>query len=341
MNKRIKILMTGGTGFLGKYVLETLRTDADIEVDVISRSKTTEIQGDLTKWNAGIDIDSLASKNYDVFLNLAGLYDLTASRSDVLINNVVGTSTALRIAGLLKIPVFVSTSSIAAATNLSAFEVGPYDVDFSRPFHDPYAESKALTEQQLKNCLSPIRIKINLRLGILVGDSVNGKIMRIDGPYHTASTFSQLKKFIESWKLRLPVPGNPDVRLPLVPVDIAAKALVQIAKWGIGSKETGYKSFHIVPNEGLSIKELYISTLQHLEIHHSQLLFIKHIPDRVAMKISQHALGFPEEQLRYALHLPRYNSDDTCKILGTHWCPEFSNYEKNFWSGYENYLQNR
>lgn len=339
MKKRVKILMTGGTGFLGKYVQELFHEDADI--DVISRSPKADVIGDLTKWNAGINIEELSQKNYDAFLHLAGLYDLAASREEVLIHNVVGTSTALRIASLLKIPVFLNTSSIAAATNSLSAEVDPYELNFSRGFHDPYAESKALAEQQIQNWLGPVRAKINLRLGILVGDSINGKIARIDGPYHTARIFTQLKKIIESWKIALPVPGNSQVRLPLVPVDKAAQALVQITKWAVESQEQGYKSFHVVPNEGLSVEELYLSTLKHFKIRHPKLILIQNIPDKIATEFSEYVLGFPKEQLRYTLHLPRYNSDTTRKILGSNWCPEFSTYEQAFWSGYEKYLSNR
>lgn len=338
MNSRLKILMTGGSGFLGQYVQEILLPYADIYV--ISRSPKAEVQGDLTKWNAGIDIKSIEKNQYNVFLHLAGLYDLSANRHDVLMNNVIGTSTALRLASLLKIPVFINTSSIAAATNLPNKIVKPNETNFSRAFHDYYAESKALAEQQIENWIGPIRLKINLRLGILVGDTANGKILRIDGPYHTAKIFSQLKRLIEGWMFPLPVPGHPDVRLPLVPVDTAAHAITNIAKWAVTSDEIGYKSLHIVPTEGVKVEDLYISTLNHLKIKHRGLILAQQIPEFLATKIGEYALGFPEEQLRYALSLPRYDSEETRKILGENWCPEFSTYETNFWSGYEKYLSN-
>jgi hypothetical protein len=52
-------------------------------------------------------------------------------------------------------------------------------------------------------------------------------------------------------------------------------------------------------------------------------------------------VGFPEEQLRYVLKLPLYDSSETQKVLGADWCPEFPQYEKAFWSGYEKYISNR
>ncbi len=336
MSQRLKVLMTGGSGFLGQHVQEALHSIAD--VDVISRSPKSEINGDLTKWNADIDLTTLKDSNYNIFLHMAGLYNLSASRHDVLLNNVVGTNTALKLASSLKIPVFINTSSVAAATNFSQKIVNPYDLSFSQPFHDYYAESKALSEQQIANWLSPIRLKINLRLGVLVGDTANGKIQRIDGPYHIGKIFSQLRTFIEKWKLPLPVPGNPKVRLPLVPVDIAAKAITDICLWSLNKNDEGYKSFHIVPNEGIKVKDLYLSGLSHLKIKHNGLKLVEKIPQTLATKISQYTLGFPEEQLRYALSLPKFNSEETIKVLGKNWCPEFSDYEAQFWRGYEKFL---
>ena len=72
--KKLKILVTGGTGFLGKQVVPLLRQNNI--VDVISRADGAEIKGDLTQWNAGLDIEKLREKKYDIFLHMAGLYDL-------------------------------------------------------------------------------------------------------------------------------------------------------------------------------------------------------------------------------------------------------------------------
>jgi nucleoside-diphosphate-sugar epimerase len=337
--KKLRYLVTGGTGFLGQYVLRSL--DAGAEVDVLSRSGKTGLKGDLGRWLAGLDIEALQSKNYDVLLHLAGLYDLSASASDVYMHNVAGTNVALQIAKALKIPVFVNASSIAAASNQKVDVSSAYDLSFSDPFPDPYSESKALAEQLVRSHLSGIPLTVNLRLGILVGDSEAGAISRLDGPYEVAFKIAKLKTLIQNWRWPLPVPGNPEVRLPLVPVDQAADAIVKISQWAAGLGELGYKSFNIVPRDGVSVRDLYQSTFEHLGLGQIKFKFISQGPKPLLSKVSSLALNLPEGQIRYALSLPAYESDTTRDILGGSWCSEFNDYEKTFWRGYEKYISNR
>ncbi len=337
MNPIIKprILVTGGTGFLGQYVTDQLKNDFDL--DILSRSGNSNLTGHLGKWNAGLDLEKIKSKKYKILLHMAGLYDLKASPLELWKNNIMGTNMALSLTQHLDIPNFINTSSVAAVTNLSMAEVSPYDLDPSRTFHDSYGESKALTETQIMNWQDGATLKVNLRLGILTGESQSGKIQRIDGPYLTAGVFKKLRNLIESWPGPLPLPGNPEVRLPFVPVDIAAGAVVRFCHWALKTKVTGYKSFHIVPEEGVSVLSFYKSVLDFLKIKYSRPFLVPYIhPSLGAM-----ALGFPEEQLRYALSLPLYHSRETVKILGPNWCPEFQSLQSTFWEGYEKFISNR
>ncbi len=336
---KIKILLTGGTGFLGKQVLPMLREFADVEV--ISRSETAEVRGDLTRWNAGLNLEALKKKKYDVFIHLAGLYDLAASHRDAFQQNVIATGTALKIARELQIPVFMNASSVAAAVNSPLKMVRPFDLNFSRPFPDPYSESKALAEQMIVNQSMHFKLCINMRLGVLVGDTVNGKIERIDGPYHAPQAFERIRKFIESFPSSFPLPGKKMNRLPLVPVDKAAEAVAGFAKWSQATEATGYQSFHITPKEGLITRDLYLKTLKQLFIPHRGITFVSRAPKTLLTKVSKWTVKFPEEQLNYLLMFPKYDSVSTCDILGEGWCPEFDSYEKSFWRGYNEYISNR
>ena len=51
--------MTGGTGFLGKKVAHILNSDERVDLQVLSRSKNTKWTGNLTLWNAGLDLKEL------------------------------------------------------------------------------------------------------------------------------------------------------------------------------------------------------------------------------------------------------------------------------------------
>lgn len=337
--KKIKILVSGGTGFLGEKVVPILRQQFDVQV--ISRSDVTEVRGDLCCWNGNLDIEKLKVEKFDIFLHMAGLYNLAASHVDAFQNNISATGNALKVANLLGIPVFINTSSIAAGINTSLPVVKPYDLNFSKPFPDPYAESKALAERVIQNWKGDFRLKVNLRLGILVGDTKTGKINRIDGPYHAPFSFSKLKGFIESIPAAVPVPGVLGKKFPLLPVDIAAEAIVKFCQWSITTHETDYKSFHLTPKTGLEIRDLYLSTLKHLFIRASGVRLISRIPKWFLKVFSEFALKLPKEELNYLLLFPHYDSDDTESVLGNGWCPEFKDYEKAFWSGYEKYVSNR
>lgn len=335
-----RILLTGGTGFLGQYVLAKL--DGKFEVDVISRSAEKSLRGDLTRWDGGIaDVAALRGRKYAAFVHLAGLYDLTASSTDCYLHNVVGTGNALKLCRDLGIPVFLNTSSVAAAINSKLPVVRPYDLNFGSPFPDAYSESKAHAEQLLQNWSEGPRLRVNIRPGVLVGDSRSGRINRIDGPYHAPQAVDRLRHVLENFPAPLPLPGEEGRRLPLVPVDACADAIARLLEWSLASGEEGYRSYHLVPEQGLPVREFYKTVFRHLYIRHRGIRLIHQLPSFAVKKISKWLIRFPEEELSYLLSFPKYDTSGAVKILGNEWCPEFSSYERAFWSGYEEYLSNR
>lgn len=336
-----RILVTGATGFLGRVCLPLL--EEKFQVDILSRrAEPGRIKGDLTRWNAGIeDLEPLRRKKYDLFLHLAGLYDLKAGQVDCFINNVAGTSQALRLASLLGISKFINTSSVAAGVNAKLPVVKPYDLNFGSPFPDAYSESKALAEQMLMNWQEEPILRINLRPGVLVGDSTTGLIERVDGPYHAAQAVDKIRSFIEASPGPFPLPGDEDVRLPLVPVDACARAVARVCEWALTCEDTGYKSYHLVPQHGLSVRDFYRSVLKHLYVRNRGFTLVNRIPDFLLKKVSKWTIQFPEEQLSYLMTFPKYDTSGAVKILGDDWCPEFSSYERAFWSGYEKFVSNR
>ena len=82
----MNILISGGTGFLGKYVVERFRGKG-IRLTVISRSKNALAGCDVIKPE---DLDVVtASRRFDAFLHLATLYDQPdVSDKDLLYVNV-------------------------------------------------------------------------------------------------------------------------------------------------------------------------------------------------------------------------------------------------------------
>lgn len=337
---RPRILVTGGTGFLGKKVIPLLREK--FEVDVLSRSGKTEVQGDLTQWNAGLDFDSLKNKKYSLLLHMAGLYDLTASKVDCYQHNISTMGIVLKVAEALKIPFFLNTSTVAAGVNSSLPSVKPFDLNFSKPFPDAYSESKALGEQVLQNWpVQSVQGRVNLRLGVLVGDTKEGAIERIDGPYYAPEAFKKIRPVIESLPTPIPLPGNAETKLPLVPVDKAAHAIVKFCEWALAAKPQGYLSYHVTPTFGLGVKEFYMSALKYQAIPHKGVVLVDQISESLILKVSKFLAKFPEEELYYLMNFPVYDTQSTREVLGDGWCPEFKEYEQTFWSGYEEFVSHR
>ncbi|MCX7978617.1 MAG: SDR family oxidoreductase, partial [Bdellovibrionaceae bacterium] len=247
----------------------------------------------------------------------------------------------LRLASELEIPIFINTSSVAAAINSRFDQVRGMDLDLHRPFPDPYSESKARAEKVIQNWNWPIMFRLNLRLGVLVGDSEQGRIERIDGPYHAAEALRSIRSFVSRWPVALPLPGSEETVLPLVPVDACARAIVKLTEWAIYSGEVGYKSLHLTPTRGVGVRDFYRSVLRHLHLRPKGLILTGRLNQQTVKKIANWAAHLPEEELNYLMNFPNYDTADTEALLGSDWCPEFPDYERVFWSGYEKFVSNR
>lgn len=336
---RPRVLITGGTGFLGKHTVQIL--EKNFEVFRISRSGRTEVQGDLARWNGGLNIEELKAKKIDLFLHMAGLYDLRKSHAECFLNNIVGTNNALKICDLLEIPLFVNTSSVAAGINIPNRTIKATDLNLTRPFPDPYSESKALAEKIIINWWGPVSTRINLRLGVLVGDTDDGEILRIDGPYHIPQVFKQLHMFFKKWPGAIPLPGASDQRIPLVPVNEMARAIAKFCAYALENRPQGYKSFYLTPSEGTSIETLYQSTFRFLYQKEKSTKLIRNIPETVIKKLSEMMLRLPEEELNYLFKFQKFDTSETRQILGDNWCSEFESFEPSFWRGYEKFVSHR
>lgn len=354
------ILVTGGTGFLGKRAVEYLLKH--YHVTVLTRKKVEDhllknrkhkrlkfLQGDLTSWNAGLGSEFLKTHQFDLMLHLAGLYDLRASQADCYMQNVVATNHALALAQRLGISKFIFSSSVAAAINSAFSPVKPGDLQFDQPFPDFYSESKALAEKLIRNWSGGPTLKINLRLGVLVGDSLTGEIERIDGPYYAFQAFEKLRQVIENWPGFLPLPGKEIQRLPFVPVNVAATAVAQFCDWCLQTDEVGTQAFHLTPTAGVKVREFYQAIFRgqfqgQLRGERQELrkiMLLESLPQDFFKPLIESLLDFPRGELTYLLNFPSYDSSLTRKILGELWCPEFSDYERNLWRGYERFISNR
>ena len=332
-----RILISGGTGFLGKEVVRLLKKN--YQVEIISRTKG-DIQADLSQWKGGMDQETVhkLKGKYIAFIHLAGLYDFHASKVSLYDSNVCATHGALAISKALGISRFVNASTIATVVNQKNL-VDPYTLKISRKYPDYYARTKAFAEEMLKFFPSNISHIINLRFGILVGSTDTGHIERIDGHYKVIEFINSIKAYLNILPFVSLIPAPRKGRIPLVPVNAAAKALVDILKYSIDKKMKGYHSFHITPSKGVSHKYLYQDIFNKLKIR-KKIVIISFIPISVIRFIAKWIKAFPVVEMEYGFRLPSFDTKNTEEILGADWCPEYSQYKDILWQGYEKFLSN-
>src|SRR5579862_1727432 len=224
--------VTGGTGFIGRYLVEALiKRGEPIYVLVRKGSqkkfaalretwgaddgKVVAIAGDLTRPNLGVadaDIKKLKGKVKHLF-HLAAIYDLSASAESQQVANIDGTRHAIEFAESVQAGCFHHASSIAAA--------GLYDGVFREDMFEeaedldhPYFRTKHLSEGIVREAgTRPWRI---YRPGFVVGHSKTGYIDKIDGPYYFFKLIQKMRKMLPPW---MPTVGIEGGRINIVPVD--------------------------------------------------------------------------------------------------------------------------
>ena len=149
--------------------------------------------------------------------------------------------------------------------------------------------------------------------------------------------FSKLKSEIYRSPFPVPVFGMGDIRLPLLPVDIAAESILNLSN----ADFEGYRSFHLVPKSKVKISELYKDSLGFVGLGHKKIVSVAALPRFLQKEMAKFLAKFPEEETNYLLNMPNYSIKNTSEALGNDWCPSYSNYKQAFWSGYEKFIQGR
>jgi nucleoside-diphosphate-sugar epimerase len=230
----MKILLTGGTGFLGRELLKLLLQESRVEsVQLLTRQRLTHpdprvhfLRFDLS---SSENLSSLIPASRDLFpdriIHLAGLYDFSAQDSDHYSQNVLATLNLLELSKVFHSakPIqvfFASTYTVASALKTPLCEE-PLPKITDSPVS--YAFTKAVAERLITDSGLPYSV---YRIGILVGaQRPSSQIERLDGPYLFLDLLQKLRPLVRYWRSALPLPVKPDLPFPLVPVDLAAKAI--------------------------------------------------------------------------------------------------------------------
>jgi len=257
--------LTGGTGFIGRFLVEKLlarggivyvlvREQSQGKLDQLrerwgaDESQVRAVVGDLTSENLGINAKTLKSLKgtIDHFFHLAAVYDMGADEDSQKATNIEGTRTAVRAAEEMDACHFHHVSSIAAAGMFKGtFREDMFDE--AEKLNHPYLLTKHESEKVVrKECKVPFRI---YRPGMVIGHSKTGEMDKVDGPYYFFKMIQKIRGALPQWVPTIGIEGG---RLNIVLVDYVANALDHIAHL---EGEDG-KCFHLVDPEPYKVGEI-------------------------------------------------------------------------------------
>lgn len=242
-----RILLTGGSGFLGREVVSRLLARGD-KVYALVRDQgrcpegAVPLVGDITQVRLGLEHIPLV----DEFWHLAALLDLGEGRRRALLRvNLDGTFNALNVAEAAGATRFVLTST--------AYVHGP-----SR---NAYELSKKCAERYARERAEMTGFNLTVfRPSILVASAETRQPPRGQGFYRFAVMLGRVHRRVERMRravedaVRLPelrprfrLRGDGGTHLNLVPVDVVARAMVEIP---------GPGTFHLTNPEPPQLREL-------------------------------------------------------------------------------------
>ena len=237
--------VTGASGFIGKRLVKTLLARPDATVYFLMRNATrgsrrrlcsaiggrtrggrSPVAGDLTKPGLGVadaDLQALEGAIDHVF-HLGAIYAIDADPESEMTTNVEGTRNARAI----------RRANPRQALSPCQFDRGRRALRRRVPRrHVRRSRESGITRispastnpkrSSATNARLPWRI---YRPGIVVGDSRDGEMDKIDGPYYFFKLIQKMRRLLPPWAPSIGLEGG---RINLVPVDFVARALDHLA----------------------------------------------------------------------------------------------------------------
>ena len=362
----MQYFVTGATGFIGKRLVKKLlerkgsvvyfllRKESAAKVaDLrsywgVSTARAVPVFGDLTSKKLGIAADDIKKLKGTVghVYHLAAVYDLDADEESQVAVNIDGTRNAIELAKAIDAGHFHHVSSIAAA---GLYE-GVFREDMfeeAENYDHPYFMTKHESEGIVrKECKVPWSV---YRPAMVVGDSTNGEMDKIDGPYYFFKLIQRMRQLLPPW---MPMVGLEGGRINIVPVDFVVNALDTIShQQGITKK-----CYHLVDPTGYRVGDVLdiFSRAAHAPkmnvfVNAALLGFIPRAVKKGLMALAPvrrirgavlKDLGLPEDMLTFVNYPTRFDCRETLAALkgsGVS-CPNLKDYAWRLWDYWERNL---
>lgn len=342
----MKFFITGSTGILGKRIVNIL-LEAGHDVHLLVRPESYSVATNLFSspklkiWNGDLTNPDIILNNehiskltseIDVIIHMAALYDLRADRSSAYLSNVVGTQGLLYFANqCTNLKSFVYVSTIAVAGDYQG-EFKESQLECGQNFENNYA----LTKYEAELLFSSWKLnakKIILRPGIVIGDSKEGKVERIDGPYYFLQALAKIKdkKFLLETLKYLPMPFKRGAQIPLVPVDSVAKAIAKIA---LDPPDKMFARYHLLSSANATVQELLQDSFRTFDFK----VEVIPLPDTKVNDLLMEKIGLPKELLGYLYSEATFSNSELIKDYPEIMIPSYYQFKNNFLSGAVNHF---
>lgn len=255
------ILITGGTGMLGRHLLPRLCVQEAVEkvfvlvhktAPPVSHAKIETVSGDITVPGLGLDSASSHAVRSQVTTIIHGAAE-TAFSSKLEVAraiNLKGAENVLQLASQCRRLRGLSHLSSVYVAGKRTGTVREGELKHTSGFVNAYEQSKNEAEQLLQSQSQKLPISI-VRLSTILGSAQDGTVTRLAAIHHA------LRFYFHG--LAPLVPGTPSSPLDLIAIEYATESVVALAL----QKFTPTATWHVCGGaDALGLKEMLDLTLQ-------------------------------------------------------------------------------
>ncbi len=266
-----KIFLTGGTGNLGRELLNELLVNTDLKIYLLVHNtgkglnkerlfgllklekkkdflnRIVICKGDITKKDLGLNKEAYTDliNEIDLFLHAAALTSFNLPLDKIRSVNVHGTRNVLELVKKCKnVKKFIFLSTIYVCGKRTGI-ILENEREHKAGFVNTYEQSKYEAEAVIEEFWDELPISI-YRISTLIGNSKSGEVTKFIAP-HQALEIIYLG-------LASMMPGKPDYYIDLIPNDACAEIVLDLFNNHFASK----KVFHIISgkNKSYNLKEM-------------------------------------------------------------------------------------